>query len=112
MEGILIETVADRQLTRFRSDPANAKAVLNNGVWAWSRHPNYFGDFALWWGFYLIALAAGGPLWTILGPIVMSALLLHYSGMGLMEDTIGRRRPGYADYVRNTSAFVPWPPKR
>ncbi len=110
--GILIETVADRQLTRFRSDPANAKAVLNNGVWAWSRHPNYFGDFALWWGFYLIALAAGGPLWTILGPIVMSALLLHYSGMGLMEDTIGTRRPGYADYVRNTSAFVPWPPKR
>ena len=109
--GILIEAAADRQLTQFRADPANRGQVLDKGLWAWSRHPNYFGDFLLWWGIFVLGLAAGGPWWTIFGPAVMSALLLHYSGAGLMEDTIADRRPGYADYVRRTSLFVPWPPK-
>jgi steroid 5-alpha reductase family enzyme len=108
--GVVIEAVADTQLTRFRADPRNAQKVLDTGLWAWSRHPNYFGDFALWWGFFLLGIAAGGPWWIVLGPIVMSALLVHYSGAGLMEDTIGQRRPGYSDYVRRTSLFVPWPP--
>ena len=109
--GILIESVADWQLTQFRANPANRGRVLDTGLWAWSRHPNYFGDFLLWWGFFVLALAAGGPWWTLLGPVVMSALLLHYSGAGLMEDTIADRRPDYADYVRRTSLFVPWPPR-
>ena len=109
--GIFIEAVADRQLTRFRADPANRQRVLDRGLWAWSRHPNYFGDFLLWWGIFLLGLAAGGPWWTMLGAIVMSALLIHYSGAGLMEDTIAQRRPGYADYIRRTSLFVPWPPR-
>jgi steroid 5-alpha reductase family enzyme len=109
--GIGIEAVADRQLTRFRAAPDNRGRVLDTGVWAWSRHPNYFGDFLMWWGFFVLAIAAGGPWWTILGPIVMSALLIHYSGAGLMEDTIKDRRPDYADYVRRTSLFVPWPPR-
>ncbi|HEV2651207.1 MAG TPA: DUF1295 domain-containing protein [Rhizomicrobium sp.] len=109
--GIAIEAVADVQLTRFRADPANRNRVLDTGIWAWSRHPNYFGDFTLWWGFFLLAIAAGGPWWLILSPIAMSALLVHYSGAGLMEDTIASRRPGYADYVRRTSLFVPLPPK-
>jgi len=108
--GLVIEAVADMQLTRFRADPANSGRVLDTGLWAWSRHPNYFGDFLLWWGIYVIAMAAGAPWWTAFGPVVMSALLIHYSGAGLMEDTIGQRRPGYADYVRRTSLFVPWPP--
>jgi steroid 5-alpha reductase family enzyme len=110
--GIVIEAIADAQLTRFRADPANQGTVLDSGLWSWSRHPNYFGDFLMWWGFCVIALASGAPWWVILGPIVMSALLIHYSGAGLMEDTIGLRRPGYADYVRRTSLFVPWPPGR
>jgi steroid 5-alpha reductase family enzyme len=109
--GIVIEAVADVQLTRFRAEPTNAGRVLDTGLWAWSRHPNYFGDFALWWGFCLIALASGAPWWTALGPLVMSALLIHYSGAGLMEDTIAHRRPDYSDYVRRTSVFVPWPPR-
>jgi steroid 5-alpha reductase family enzyme len=109
--GIAIEAVADVALTRFRSDRANRRAVLDRGIWAWSRHPNYFGDFLLWWGIYVVALASHGPWWTIFGPIAMSALLIHYSGKGLMEDTIGQRRPGYADYVRRTSGFIPWPPQ-
>lgn len=110
--GIAIEAVADRQLTHFRADPQNQHHVLKTGIWAWSRHPNYFGDFALWWGFFVIALAGGAPLWVCAGPIVMSALLIRYSGAGLMEDTITNRRAGYADYVRSTSKFIPWPPKR
>ena len=109
--GIAIEGVADWQLTRFRANPVNRGRVLDTGLWAWSRHPNYFGDFLLWWGVFVLALAAGGPWWTILGPVVMSALLLRYSGAGLMEGTIADRRPGYADYVRRTSLFVPWPPR-
>jgi steroid 5-alpha reductase family enzyme len=109
--GIVIEAVADIQLTRFRADPANLGRVLDHGLWAWSRHPNYFGDFALWWGFFVLGLAAGAPWWTVLGPLAISALLIHFSGAGLMEDTITTRRPGYAEYVRRTSLFIPWPPR-
>jgi len=109
--GILIEAIADAQLTRFRADPASHGRVLDSGIWSWSRHPNYFGDFLMWWGFFVLGIAAGGPWWTILGPAAMSALLIHYSGASLMEDTIKDRRPGYADYVRRTSLFVPWPPR-
>ncbi len=110
--GILIEALADAQLTRFRGNPANRDTVLDTGLWGWSRHPNYFGDFLMWWGYFVVAIAGGAPWWIILGPIAMSALLIHYSGAGLMEDTIKERRPGYADYVRRTSLFVPWPPSR
>jgi steroid 5-alpha reductase family enzyme len=109
--GIAMEAVADAQLTRFRADPRNREKVLDAGLWSWSRHPNYFGDFLMWWGFFVMGIAAGGPWWTILGPIAMSALLIHYSGASLMEDTIKDRRPGYADYVRRTSLFIPWPPR-
>jgi steroid 5-alpha reductase family enzyme len=112
LAGIVIEAAADIQLTRFRDDPANHDKVMDRGLWGWSRHPNYFGDFCLWWGFFLMGLAAGAPWWTILGPLAMSALLIHFSGAGLMEDTITVRRPGYAAYVRRTSLFVPWPPRR
>ena len=110
--GIVLEGVADWQLTRFRADAANKGKVLDSGVWGWSRHPNYFGDFMMWWGFFLLGIAAGGPWWLAASPLVMSALLIRYSGAGLMEETIKDRRPGYADYVRRTSLFVPWPPKK
>jgi steroid 5-alpha reductase family enzyme len=108
--GIAIEAAADFQLTRFRADPRNDQLVLNTGLWAWSRHPNYFGDFIMWWGYFILAIAAGGAWWIVLSPIIMSALLIHYSGAGLMEGTIKNRRPGYAEYVRRTSLFIPWPP--
>ena len=109
--GIALEATADFQLARFKTHAGYMNQVLDSGVWAWSRHPNYFGDFIMWWGFYIISLAGGGPWWTICSPAVMSALLIHYSGAGLMEETITDRRPGYGDYVRRTSMFVPWPPK-
>jgi len=111
LAGISIEAIADAQLTHFRASSANQEKVLNSGVWAWSRHPNYFGDFLLWWGIWIVAMAGGAPFWTASGPIVVSALLLHYSGAGLMEDTIADRRPAYRDYMQRTSLFFPWPPK-
>jgi steroid 5-alpha reductase family enzyme len=110
LAGIVIEGVADAQLARFKRDPASKGKVLDTGIWAWSRHPNYFGNATMWWGFWLIALSAGA-WWTIFSPIVMTFFLLRVSGVALLEKDIGERRPGYADYIRNTSAFIPWPPK-
>lgn len=108
--GIAFETVGDLQLARFKRDPANAGKVLDTGLWRYTRHPNYFGDFCVWWGIYVVAFA-GGAWWTAIGPAVMTALLMRYSGAGLLEKTIGRRRPGYDEYVRTTNAFFPGPPK-
>jgi steroid 5-alpha reductase family enzyme len=84
--------------------------VLDHGLWRYSRHPNYFGDFLVWWGFGLIALAAGA-WWALAGPAVMTVLLLRVSGVTLLESTIVDRRPGYRDYIARTSAFLPWPPR-
>jgi len=111
--GIVIEGVADVQLTAFRRDPSNSDKVMNRGIWGWSRHPNYFGDFTMWWGFYLIALSASLSLWwTILSPLIMSVLLLRVSGVTMLEHNIARRRPEYEHYIRTTSVFVPLPPSR
>lgn len=101
--GILYEAVADAQLARFKSDPGNAGRVMDRGLWRYSRHPNYFGEFCVWWGLYLVAGAAGG-WWTAFSPLLMSVLLLRVSGVTLLERDIGERRPGYRDYVRRTSA--------
>jgi steroid 5-alpha reductase family enzyme len=108
--GIVIEAISDWQLTSFRADPANKDNVMDSGLWHYSRHPNYFGDAVLWWGFYLIALSAGA-WWSAIGPLVMTVLLLRVSGVALMEKNIGERRSEYEDYIRRTSAFVPLPPK-
>ncbi len=110
--GFLIETIADYQLTRFGRDPANAGRVLNSGLWAWSRHPNYFGDAAMWWGVFLLCVSASHAWWTVIGPIVMTYFLLNVSGVPLLERKMADRRPEYADYIRRTSSFIPWPPKR
>ena len=108
--GFVFETLGDLQLARFKSDPANRGKVLDSGLWALTRHPNYFGDFCVWWGFFLIALSAGG-WWTIVSPLLMSFLLLRVSGVAMLEKDIGQRRPEYADYVRRTNAFFPGRPK-
>jgi steroid 5-alpha reductase family enzyme len=110
LTGIVLEAVADRQLERFKADPENRGQVLDSGLWRYSRHPNYFGNAVMWWGAWLIAVAGGGA-WTVFGPAIMTFLLLRVSGVTLLERDIGERRPAYADYVRRTSAFVPWPPK-
>lgn len=107
--GFVFESVADWQLYRFKKDPANEGKVLNSGLWRYSRHPNYFGEFCLWWGFYLLAIPAGG-WWTVFAPVLMTFLLLKVSGVLLMEKDISSRRPAYQEYVENTNAFLPGPP--
>ena len=104
--GLLFEVVADAQLARFRGDPGNRGKVMDGGLWRFSRHPNYFGECCLWWGLWLVA-AAAGAWWTVLSPLLMTVLLLKVSGVPLLEEDL-KRRAGYAEYVRRTSAFVPW----
>lgn len=106
--GFVFEAVGDWQLARFRRDPANTGRVLDVGLWRTTRHPNYFGDCCVWWGFGLTA-AAGGAWWTLVGPTVMTVLLLRVSGVTLLERTIAERRPEYREYMRRTNAFVPGP---
>ena len=109
--GILFEAVADWQLARFTARPDARGRVLNTGLWRYSRHPNYFGECCAWWGLGLLGLATGA-WWSLASPLLMTALLLKVSGVTLLESDIGERRPGYARYVRETSAFVPWKAKR
>jgi len=108
--GFFFEAAGDWQLFRFKSNPANKGEVMNRGVWRYTRHPNYFGDAAQWWGYFLIALAAGG-WWTVFSPIIMTTLLVRVSGVALLEKTM-EARPGYREYIESTNAFIPWFPKR
>ena len=106
--GFFFEAVGDSQMARFKADPANRGRVLRRGLWAFTRHPNYFGDAALWWGFFLFALAVPWGFWTLPSVLVMNLLLLKVSGVALLEKTIVERRPEYREYIDDTPAFVPW----
>jgi len=108
--GWLFETIGDWQLARFKARPDSQGQVMDRGLWRYTRHPNYFGDFLVWWGLYLIAVAGGG-WWTIFGPVLMSILLLRVSGVTLLERSLKKKRPCYAEYAARTSSFFPWPPK-
>ena len=108
--GFFFEAVGDWQLSKFRADPANKGKLLNMGVWRYTRHPNYFGDAAQWWGFYLTAAAAGG-YWTIFSPILMTLLLRNVSGVAMPEKTLKDSKPGYMENVETTNAFIPWFPR-
>ncbi|MCC2655612.1 MAG: hypothetical protein K0Q76_720 [Panacagrimonas sp.] len=105
------EGLADRQMERFRADPANRGQVCRTGLWRWSRHPNYFFECLHWCAYVVLAWGMPGWGWTLIAPLVMVFLLLKLSGMPLMEAEMIRRKPGYADYVRTTSALVPLPPR-
>lgn len=108
--GFVFEAGGDYQLAKFKRRPDSAGKVLDTGLWRYTRHPNYFGDFCIWWSFYLFAVAAGG-WWSIASPILMSLLLLKVSGVAMLEKTISGRRPEYADYIDKTNAFFPGPRK-
>lgn len=109
--GMYFEVVGDWQLMQFQRTRGSKDAVLDHGLWRYTRHPNYFGEALLWWGIYLLAVAAGA-WWTVVAPILMTFLLLRVSGVALLEKDIVERRPAYRAYVERTSAFVPAPPKR
>lgn len=108
--GALFETVADAQMARFKGAPQSPGAVMDRGLWRWSRHPNYFGESVFWWGVWLASASLGGA-WTVFSPLLMTWLLLRVSGVPLLEADLMQRRPAYADYLRRTSSFVPRPPK-
>jgi steroid 5-alpha reductase family enzyme len=110
--GLVFEALADSQLAAFRADPGNRRMVLDRGLWAWSRHPNYFGEVLMWWGFFLIGYGASHQIWLLLAPLLVTALLLQVTGIAPMEEKIVNRRPGYAEYQRRVSAFIPWKPKK
>jgi steroid 5-alpha reductase family enzyme len=108
--GFAFEAGGDWQLASFKSNPVNHDKVMDRGFWRFTRHPNYFGEFCMWWGFYAIAVSVGA-WWTFVGPLLMTVLLLRVSGVSLLEKDIGDRRPQYADYIRRTNAFFPGVPK-
>jgi steroid 5-alpha reductase family enzyme len=108
--GLCFEAVGDWQLARFKSDPANRGQVMDRGLWAYTRHPNYFGDAVVWWSYVAIALATPYGVWTIISPVLMTFLLMRVSGVALLERKLVKTRPAYADYTRRTNAFFPWFP--
>jgi len=109
--GFTFETGGDFQLARFKSDPSNKGKVLDKGFWKFTRHPNYFGDSAVWWGYGLICLSAGSYL-PVLGSILMTALIIKVSGVALLEKSLKDQKPQYKEYIEKTSTFIPWLPKK
>jgi len=109
--GIIFEAGGDFQLARFKSKAENQGKVLDKGLWRYTRHPNYFGDTAVWWGFGLICLA-GGSYWPFYGTLLMTFLIIRVSGVILLEKSLKDKKPEYLEYIRKTSAFIPWFPKR
>jgi steroid 5-alpha reductase family enzyme len=107
--GFAFEAIGDAQLARFKADPGNKGKLYTRGLWKYTRHPNYFGEAVLWWGFYVIALAAG-RWWTVFSPALMTFLLLRVSGVAMLERTM-EHKPGYKEYMQRTRAFFPWLPK-
>ncbi|HJR18238.1 MAG TPA: DUF1295 domain-containing protein [Actinomycetota bacterium] len=110
--GFAFESIGDAQLRRFKADPSNAGTVMDRGLWRYTRHPNYFGDAVVWWGFFVIALNSPDGWWAIASPLLMTFVLAKISGVPILEHHLMRSKPGYADYARRTSALFPLPPKR
>lgn len=110
--GFAFEATADHQLQVFRDNPANKGRVLDRGLFAWTRHPNYFGEAVLWWGFGCFALDSLAGAATLLGPVLMTFLLVRVSGVSMLDEHLSRTRAGYADYVARTSGFFPRRPRQ
>ncbi|MEU8743558.1 DUF1295 domain-containing protein [Streptomyces parvulus] len=111
--GLVFEAVGDAQLARFKADPAHQGRIMDRGLWSWTRHPNYFGDFLVWWGLFLVACDAGtaAAAVSVVSPLVMTYLLIGGSGKRLLERRMADR-PGWSAYAARTSGFFPRPPRR
>ena len=109
--GFCLEAVADWQLLVFKSRPENDGKVCDTGLWRYSRHPNYFGEFLVWWGFFLLAAETVSGLWTVVSPLLMSVLLMRVSGVRVLDDRLRRSKVDYRHYIERTPAFFPWFPK-
>jgi steroid 5-alpha reductase family enzyme len=110
--GFAMEARADWRLLAFRRDPANRGKLVTDGLFAWTRHPNYFGESLLWFGLALIAVDAGAHWLALAGPAALTFLLLRVSGVTLLDKHLAATRPDFAAYAARTSAFFPWPPGR
>ena len=109
--GFGLEAIGDEQLRRFKANPANKGAVMDRGLWRYTRHPNYFGEAVLWWGLAIIAAGTPNGAFGFISAAGMTFLLLRVSGVTLLEATLQKTKPGYAEYAARTSSFVPMPPK-
>jgi len=109
--GFLFESIADAQLVSFKKREENRGKVLDRGLWSITRHPNYFGEAVLWWGFFLIALPSA-PWWTVYSPVLMTFLLVRVSGVRMLDSLLAETKPGYREYMNRTSGFIPWPKKK
>ena len=109
--GFTFEAGGDYQLARFKSNSKNKGKVLNTGFWKYTRHPNYFGDSAVWWAYGIFSIAAGS-YWQIIGSIIMTLLIIKISGVSLLEKTLKDTKPQYRDYIKRTNSFFPWFPKK
>jgi steroid 5-alpha reductase family enzyme len=110
--GFLFESIGDYQLVKFKADPANKGQIMDRGLWAYTRHPNYFGDACVWWGLYLIGAETFPGLFALPAPVFLTWTLMVWSGAALLERRMTRAKPQYADYAARTSAFFPWFPKK
>ena len=109
--GFLFESVGDAELARFARDPHNRGKILQNGLWRYTRHPNYFGEVVQWWGIWVVAVGVPGGWFSIVGPLTITLLILKVSGVPMLEKKMAEN-PDFAEYRRRTSVFVPWVPKR
>ena len=110
LAGFVFESVGDRQLRQFRSQPANKGKLITTGLWKYSRHPNYFGEATQWWGIYIMAVSAGSGYWLVASPLVITLFLLFVSGVPLLEKKYAGR-PDWEEYKKKTSKFFPLPPQ-
>lgn len=109
--GLFFEAVGDYQLAQFKKDPSNKGKVMNKGLWRYTRHPNYFGDTMVWWGYFMFVLAYPQGWIYVFCPIVMTFFLIKVSGVAMLEGTLKKTKPKYAEYIRRTSSFIPMPPR-
>jgi len=107
--GLYFEAVSDAQLAKFKRDPRNEGQIMDRGLWALTRHPNYFGDSLVWWGLAIVGASQGAGLWAFLGALVMTVLLVRVSGAAMLDRLLAKRKPGYAEYMERTSGFIPLP---
>jgi steroid 5-alpha reductase family enzyme len=109
--GFFFEAVGDWQMAQFKKDPGNKGKVMDRGLWKYTRHPNYFGDTCIWWGFFLFGLGHPQGWWFVFSPILMTFLLVRVSGAAMLEEGMVEKKPGYQAYIEKTSGFFPWAPK-
>lgn len=109
--GFYFEAMGDYQLKLFLSDEKNSGKIITTGLWKYTRHPNYFGEATMWWGIFLMGLSSGVSIISLLSPVTITCLLLFVSGVPLLEKSM-KKRPGFEEYMRKTSIFIPWFPKK